>query len=386
MSAATKIEWADSTFNPVIGCTKVGPGCDNCYAEELMAHRMKVVRWGAGAARKRTSESNWKEVLRWNRQGFYECSVCGARGTIKQIGENPCPSEEFGPIHTPIPARRRVFCASLSDWLDNEWPIEWLVDLLDLIRRTPNLDWLLLSKRIGNWRKRIEEAYQWCEVRAVNADGAEFERAKALGLWLDRWLCGDPPANAWLGSTVVNQAEADRDVPKLLAVPAQVRFLSMEPLLGAITFWTRWTLEYSEPHLDWVIVGGESGPHARPMHPDWALDIARQCREAGVPHLFKQWGEWLPINQQTEQFFEQFYRSNRKALPHEDQEAIDESYGRRCTVQTAVVWHDGSIREITEPMASLQGKGAMTIKRVGKQAAGRLLDGLTWDEFPKGSA
>lgn len=287
MSAATKIEWADSTFNPVIGCTKVGPGCDNCYAEELMAHRMKVVRWGAGAARKRTSESNWSEVLRWNRQGFYECSVCGARGTIKQLGENPCPSEEFRPIHTPIQARRRVFCASLSDWLDNEWPIEWLVDLLDLIRRTPNLDWLLLTKRIGNWRPRIAEALAWHYRDGKGASGLPASDVPRLRFLAD-WLNGQPPANVLVGATVVNQAEADRDVPKLLAVPARVRFLSMEPLLGAITFWTRWTLEYSEPHLDWVIVGGESGPHARPMHPEWVRSLRDQCQADGVSFFVKQ--------------------------------------------------------------------------------------------------
>eukprot|EP01137_Pigoraptor_chileana_P005955 Opistho-2@49752 len=139
-------------------------------------------------------------------------------------------------------------------------------------------------------------------------------------------------------------------------------------------------------HVDWVIAGGESGTHARPSHPDWFGSLRDQCALARVPFLFKQWGEWLPINQQDEAFTDRLYRSNRKAAPHEDQGAIDESYGRTCNVPYGVVHHDGSFHEPMEPMAFRQGTGAMTTFRVGKKAAGRMLDGVLHDAYPEGRA
>ena len=145
MSAATRIEWADSTFNPWIGCTKISPGCDHCYAERQMDQRLGRVRWGAGQPRQRTSAAYWRQPELWNAEAdrFRECGACGWRGQI-EIGASPVPF-----------ARRRVFCASLADVFDNEVPLKWLMDLLDLIRRTPNLDWLLLTKRIGNVTTRL---------------------------------------------------------------------------------------------------------------------------------------------------------------------------------------------------------------------------------------
>lgn len=370
MSAATNIEWCDSTFNPWIGCTKVSPACDHCYAERDMAIRHKRVEWGAGKPRSRTSVGNWKLPERWNKKAdghrnFAECD-CGYRGLT--IHGGACAS--CGSYATKQ-ARRRVFCSSLADWLDNEVAIEWLVDLLDLIRRTPNLDWLLLSKRIGNWRGRIAEAIGYLDERTP----AEYPLP--LRRWLSLWLDGDEaPANVWIGATVVNQAEADRDVPKLLAVPARVRFLSMEPLLGPVDL-TRINLGESkvEPvpgggwdgvknvrfvidalkgakslrwgQLHWVIPGGETGPHARPMHPDWVRSLRDQCLRVGVPFLFKQWGEWA---------FGPFDADTPENL-------------RLRAGDSAHVFADG-----------------LQMGRVGKKAAGRLLDGRTWDEFPRASA
>lgn len=166
MGENTAIEWCDHTFNPWIGCQKVGPGCDHCYAERDMDHRFGRVKWGPGQVRQRTSAANWKKPLAWNRA-----------------------AERDG-------VRRKVFCASLGDWLDNAVPNQWREDLAALIEATPHLDWLLLSKRSGNFDK------------------------------LAPWHADDIPANVWLGITVVNQEEADRDIPKLLAIPAVVRFLS----------------------------------------------------------------------------------------------------------------------------------------------------------------
>lgn len=455
MSETTGISWTDSTFNSWMGCTKVSPACDHCYAERD-TKRFGRVEWGAGKPRVRTVAANWAKPKKWNVEPFYECLTCHERGDAKHmIGDHNhrCPNRVVQP------ARRRVFCASLADWLDNEVPIEWLVDLLDLIRQTPNLDWLNLSKRIGNFKPRLTavaahirsaldaqteretslqagesgragDRFQWsylageethrqpldrrdagdslqARARGVSEqprlssgsgddqwraapclsgaagvaalqradhsahdgepqrrreaeqpsvelgtgdvqpaapprntgiggttsrrarletpentphrvggnsdarsaksrnDGQDAGRAvrpdtkssvsnlsrldlETLLVWIENWLNGTPPANVWLGSTVINQEEADRDVPKLLNVPARVRFLSMEPLLGPVCLRQAHKAPVKLPRVDWVIAGGESGPHARPMHPDWARSLRDQCAVAGVPFFVKQ--------------------------------------------------------------------------------------------------
>lgn len=226
MAEKTGIAWTDSTFNPWIGCTKVGPGCDNCYAEALMDKRWKRVQWGSGQQRQRTSAANWKQPLLWERE-----------------------HEAFALMHG---RRRRVFCASLADVFDNEAPPQWRGELWALVKATPNLDWLILTKRIGN------------VAGMAPADGL--------------------PPNVWLGATMVNQPEWDRDARKLLAVDASVRYVSVEPMLGPITGGL-------DLHgLDWVIVGGESGHGARPIQREWVDSLRRECEAAGVAFFFKQWG------------------------------------------------------------------------------------------------
>ena len=258
MAETTGISWTDSTFNPWIGCTKVSPGCDHCYAERDFALRRKRVVWGAGQERSRTK--TWGDPVKWN-----------------------AAHAEFFAEHG---RRRRVFCASLADVFDNEAPAEWRAGLFALIASTPNLDWLLLTKRIGNVAKMIE------------APGMQ--------------KCGLPP-NVWLGATVVNQEEADRDIPKLLAAPARVRFLSIEPMLEPVDL-SRWLDRCdhgSRPgpggvggvscaecggsgngctRLHWVICGGESGLQARPFDVQWARSIVSQCRDSGVKVFIKQLG------------------------------------------------------------------------------------------------
>jgi protein gp37 len=247
MSETTNIAWADSTFNPWIGCTKVGPGCEGCYAEALMDRRMGRVKWGAGEKRQRTSAAYWRQPLAWNRK---------ARESGKPW---------------------RVFCGSLCDVFDNEVPDEWRNDLWELVLSTPHLTWTLLTKRVGNVRAMLP--------------------------WGDDAECPAPP-NVWIGATVVNQEEADRDIPKLLQVPEAVRFLSIEPMLGPIDLARacsnlRWKgLDGVEccgvtRLLDWAIVGGESdqpGHKARPFDIAWARDIVRQCKAAGVAAFVKQLG------------------------------------------------------------------------------------------------
>jgi protein gp37 len=233
MAEKTEISWAHSTFNPWIGCTKVSPGCDHCYAATLMDERYKRVKWGAGEARGRTSAANWKQPLAWNRKA-------------KESGEP-----------------WRVFCASLADVFDNEAPDEWRADLFRLIEETPALTWMLLTKRIGNVRHMLPP--EWLPKP---------------GVWV-----GSFPPNVWLGITVVNQGEYDRDYPKLESIDAPVRWLSCEPLLGPIN-------HFHAGRPDWVIVGGESGAGARPMEVEWVRGIRSECERTGATFHFKQWGEW----------------------------------------------------------------------------------------------
>lgn len=324
MSENSKIEWTDHTFNPWEGCQKVSPGCDHCYAETRNARFAggQAINWGPGAPRRRTSPANWRKPLSWN-----------------------AAHDKFFAEHG---RRQRVFCASLADVFDNAVNVQWRYDLLRLIMETPNLDWLLLTKRIGNAAPMLEQAMR---ALTVQREG-----------WADNYL-----DNVWLGATITSQAEADRDIPKLLEVPARVRFLSMEPLLGPVDLWADGEgplagghpslsdadgsrgahyLRHGTPRLDWVIVGGESGPGARPMHLDWARSLRDQCGAAGVPFLFKQWGEYAP-NNRTMAEVEQSERGYT-FVPYSDSQQY--------------------------PMAAMD--------HVGKKAAGRLLEGVQHDGFP----
>lgn len=287
MTENSKIEWTDHTFNPWVGCTKISPACDNCYAEGWARRTGQGNLW-QGELR-RTSDANWQQPIKWNRK-----------------------AAEAG-------RRARVFAASLADVFDNQADPQWRSDLFALIEATPALDWLLLTKRPQNVRKMI---------------------------W-PKWDSG-MPENIWLGTTVENQAEADRRIEHLIDAPAAVRFLSCEPLLGPVNLFD-WIGPWGErgqlqapPMLDWVICGGESGPGARPMHPDWARDLRDQCAAADVPFFFKQWGD----------------------LVTEDQSPLD----------------------ITLPGISyhLLGDNEPAFFRVGKKAAGRMLDGKQWNLPPSG--
>ena len=342
MSESTAISWCDSTVNFWQGCTKVSPACDNCYAERRNRWLHKGENWGPGAPR----------LLHQT-----------APATVRSWQRN---AEKFRKAHG---RDRRVFVNSTSDWLDNEVPIDWLVTLLDTVRQSPDVTFLLLTKRIGNWRKRLDEARNAAYV------GAQYD----LAGWIGEWQQGRAPANVWLGDTICNQEEADRDIPKLLAVPARVRFLSIEPMLGLVDLrgvpvsgsghseadpiilanvlkrvaaWPRL------PQIDWVICGGESGPQSRPMHPDWVRSLRDQCAAAGVPFHFKQWGEWrVPVAGET----------------------FNTSMGRDQRVPAFIVAPAGTVH-CFENEATRHGGRAMV--RVGTKAAGRLLDGIEHNGFP----
>ena len=297
MAENSNIEWTHHTFNPWIGCTKISPACDNCYAETWDKRYEGGKHWGAKAERRRTSAANWKKPLRWNAK-----------------------AEKTG-------QRFRVFCASLADVFDNKVNPAWREDLFNLIKLTPHLDWLILTKRPQNIKNMLPA--DW-----------------TLGA---PWNLNDAYQNVWLGTTVENQEEADRRIPLLLEIPAKVKFLSMEPLLGEVNI-SSWLpgckecsnicgwrsadnpldercnncgerCKCSDPQefclecgdqdfsficpncdsvvvnthpktecIDWVITGGESGSNYRHSDPNWFKSLKNQCVEAGVPFLFKQWG------------------------------------------------------------------------------------------------
>lgn len=284
MSDTTKIQWAAATFNPVEGCTKVSPGCAHCYAA-ARNHRFGMDNWGPGKPRRRTSAANWKKPLAWEKKSSaafrrWDLAVQNlARGDERELLSR-------GFIK---PERPRIF-PSLCDWLDAEWPIEVLADFLKLIHDTPNLDWLLLTKRPENWLSRMQD------VLAASGEHDADDKWPHEGAILaeDWFIRGNTPANIWLGTSVEDQRRADERIAELLAIPAKVRFLSVEPLLESVNIrlGSRDEQQIHERHhlLHWVIVGGESGPGARACSVEWIRSILGQCRSAAVPCFVKQLG------------------------------------------------------------------------------------------------
>ncbi len=366
MAETSHIEWCDSTFNGWLGCMKVGPGCDFCYAETLMDTRHKRVKWGKPGSgvgtRVLTSDANWKKPLKWDREAAAEQAAWDAMPRHQRRGARPT---------------RFVFCSSLADVFDNQVPVEWRRRLFDLIRATPNLTWLLLTKRPQNIVTLFVE--QMTGTFGAREDQIDPETIR------NAW-----PANAAIGCTVVNQAEADRDVFTLLLAAQRLNpaftFLSIEPMLGPINLrrldigtpkgfmddlWgldaltgrvapqilvgppEGWVLDGGGqrlPKVDWVICGGESGPKARPMHLEWARSLRDQCAAVGTPFLWKQWGEWGPIEA-------------LEPLP---------KHGR-------VIWlgNDGVVHEPPRPDTK-----PIRMVRAGKKWAGRLLDGHEHNDRP----
>lgn len=272
MAKDSRIEWTHHTFNPWWGCTKVSPACKHCYAE-TWAKRVGSKVWGPRSPRRFFGDKHWIEPRRWNSEA--------ARN-----GE-----------------RRRVFCASMADVFERRKELnEARRRLWNLIEETSNLDWLLLTKRPHNVDSMVP--------------------------WRSSW-----PANVWLGTTVENQVWANKRIPEILSVPARIRFLSCEPLLGSLDLSFFTTSKNSKIH--WVIAGGESGPHSRPMNPEWLRNLRNQCALSGIAFHFKQWGHWVPEELLTEK-------------------------------QKRVTVFDG-----------------YRLAAVGKKIAGRELDGRTWDEIPQ---
>lgn len=268
MAKNSRIEWTNHTFNPWWGCVKLSPACKHCYAESW-AKRVGQSVWGINADRRFFGDKHWAEPLKWDK-------AAAASGE-----------------------RARVFCASMADVFEDRRDLDPARrQLWELIEATPNLDWLLLTKRP--------------------------ELVMRMAPWGDHW-----PTNVWIGTTVELQQYAVERLPHLIEIPAAVRFISAEPLLGPIDIrpWVE--------NLDWVITGGESGPKARPSSPSWFRDLLNACMAADIKFHFKQWGDWAPG------------------------QGISLAKARAERVE------DGT-----------------TMIRVGKKVAGRQLDGEVWDGLP----
>lgn len=327
MGTETKIEWADHTFNGWWGCVKVSPACTNCYAATF-SNRYKFDLWGLDKERRFFGEKHWNEPLKWNK------------------------------IAEKEKVRKRVFCGSMMDIAeDREDIIVPRKRIFDLVEKTPWLDWLFLSKRPENY---------------VNVLPVE---------WLE-----NPMPNVWLGTTVENDKYLWR-ADELLKVNAAIHFLSVEPLLGPLDL-TRYLVkvikDFSPTHLsmgrtgigiggyinefrpriDWVIVGGESGHSARPMHPDWVHSLKSQCERSNVPFFFKQWGEWSPGNmiENTEKYQSRIIAEDGYLYP------------KGFTFKSSSTPHD--YHDVDPP------GNPWVMLKVGKKIAGRLLVGSEYNELP----
>jgi protein gp37 len=330
MAENSGIEWTDNTFNPWIGCSKVSPACANCYAERDMDHRYGKVKWGPGGTRAKTSEANWKKPLKWDR----DAAAAGVRTRVFCASLADVFEDWDGPIvdHHGKMLNDSFVEASNADMHNDELlTMDHLRrKLFALIDATPNLDWLLLTKRPENvermWAYRQSPAGQG-HLPCTNRD------------------------NVWLGTSIENQKWVDKRVPYLHAAKrdglVQTTFVSAEPLCGPIDL----LRDNIDSHLgkggiDWVIAGGESGPNARPANTAWYRSLRDQCLASETPFLFKQWGEWGPRSLIAESLTGQEQFAEFQPRPDDFPEDF-------CQV----LW--------------------------GKKKAGRLLDGQTWDGIPK---
>jgi protein gp37 len=347
MSDKTGIEWTDATWNPLRGCSLVSAGCKNCYAMHV-AHRYSGKGQPYAGLTKRTSHGPV-----WT-------------GEVRTLEE-----ALLIPWHWSKP--RRIFVNSMSDLFHEDVPFEFIAKVFWIMSVTTRHTYQVLTKR----PQRMLEFFAWiADHEFGDLRGMEDERIKEHGnriaLEWTPWRegkrhggydnCGPgwPYENVWLGVSVEDQATADERIPVLLQTPAAVRWISAEPLLGPINIGPYLTRErlFGQfmpgfvdplPGLDWVVAGGESGPGARPMHPDWARHIRNQCEAARVPFLFKQWGAWSP-----------------SVDGHRDWMIVDAGGGV----------------DLPDHRPPDESRNEVAMRTVGKKLAGRTLDGRTHNEYP----
>lgn len=300
MADNTGIEWTDATWNPVTGCDKVSAGCDHCYAETI-AHRFDGTPQFPNGFRVTLRPERLDQPFRWRRP-------------------------------------RRVFVNSMSDLFHDQVPDYYIAQVFAVMTVARQHTFQILTKRHARMRSLVGRGL---------LDLVDHEAA-SMGFKVDRW----PLPNVWLGVSAENQQWADIRIPALLDTPAAVRFISAEPLLGPLSIFASSKID-RDPGLDWVIAGGESGRGARPMHPSWVRALRNECAGASVPFLFKQWGEYRPLEH-----------------PNDDGAHLYVEHETGRTATDDDMWHIDA------------GKW-WGVRREGKQRAGRDLDGQTWDQFPE---
>lgn len=326
MSDKSKIEWTDATWNPIRGCTRVSEGCRNCYAERT-------------AARFRGPGQPYEGLVTLAREPGEE-----SKGDPRWTG-----AVQFVPQLVDQPLRwkrpRRIFVNSMSDLFHPFVNTAWINELFGAMMVCPQHTFQILTKR----PERMKEYMCHVGARDIEPHMARLRPGIARIDW--------PWRNVWLGVSVEDQKTADERIPLLLQTPAAVRWVSYEPALGLVDF-SSWLIspygqQYGAMSLDWIVAGGESGPGARPAHPDWFRSVRDQCQAAGVPFFFKQWGEWLNTSQLRPAFSD-------AELDHK-------------TFMAARRESDAG-----QPKADLSD----LYLRVNKKRAGHLLDGREWREFP----
>lgn len=393
MADGTKIEWTDATWNVVNGCSVHSPGCTNCYAMRLAGTRLRQHPSRKGLTVDSKAGPVWNGEVRLNEEQLLQ------------------------PLRWAKP--RRIFWNAHGDIFHPSVPDAWIDRCFAVMAMTPQHIHQVLTKRSDRMRQYL------CEPGRSLLISDVVNAWPSSAIWSGneyvadcRLASGAALPNVWLGVSVEDQARADERVPDLIFTPAAVRFLSVEPLLGPIdltsikaprdpdepdldTDWRFDALEvgdyywwngtegqpgdsgdgpYREGRIDWVIVGGESGSDARPAHPLWVRALRDQCAgasmhgdEAPVPFFFKQWGSWAPVCAMSEELIDSCYHPAPARHPHAS---------RRCKVDSHILHNDGSQHHFVEPMAFLQGTGAMQMMNVGKGKAGRLLDGVQHDGMP----
>lgn len=343
MADGTKIEWTDATWNPITGCSLVSPGCTNCYAMKLAGTRLKNHPSREGLTRETKAGPVWTGEVRLNPQWLDE------------------------PLRWKKP--RMIFVCAHGDLFAEGVPDEWIDQVFAVMALAAHHTFQVLTKRPERMRDYVKRIPNRAAAIATSLVGHPLETsrdARIVRLHIIERLA-DPLLNVWLGVSIEDQKRADERIPILLNTPAAVRWISAEPLLGPVDFYkTSAAMPFGRHHpwsngpilqgIHWLVAGGESGPGARPMHPDWARELRDQCADAGVPFLFKQWGAFLP----TDVTFKD------RAKPADD------------WLGTVIAGPSGRFEEFpTHP------ERVIAMLNVGKRAAGRFLDGIEHNGFPQ---
>ena len=370
MADNSAIEWTDATWNPIVGCSIVSPGCTNCYAMR-MADRLSAMAPKPDGTGNPHLLHYVKTITRDPTKRGYDWSAPVWTGHVAQAPDQIL----LQPLRWRKP--KRIFVNSMGDLFHESVPDEWIDKVFAVMAQCPQHTFQVLTKRAERMRAYFANEDRKYQIELVMADiGGDYDaRTIPNADW--------PLPNVWLGVSAERQQEADERIPHLLQTPAAIRFVSAEPLLGPLdlfngdpdprlgghkamhTFLGDWWEPGDDPKgpsrhgLDWVIAGGESGPHARAAHPDWFRSLRDQCDVADVPFFFKQWGEYHPSDQ------------------HDD---------KGCKQETPDAIHVDGRREYRpfEQFKLIGGRvpGWAGMCRVGKKSAGRLLDGKEHNAFP----